>query len=146
MIKIRLFLVLGLFVVPAMLASSAIGQDDGCEAIMSQLREAKSQFRVDYKAQKKAFYNWNQYYKELHSMTYEATDEPLAESAKKCQEGDYLGKDFCKGALDKYNEISAKEAPAKAELDAAEAKANESKQNYNDLVSKAYEQSCNKKK
>jgi hypothetical protein len=145
MIKIRLFVPLGLFIIPAMLASSAIGQDADCEAIMSQLIEAKSQFEVDYKAQKKAFYNWNQYYKELHSMTYEATDEPLAKRAKKCQEGDYLGKDFCKGALDKYNEVSAKEAPAKAELDAAEAKADESKQNYNDLVSQADEQGCNKK-
>ena len=146
MIKTRLFVLLGLFVIPAMLASSAIGQDADCEAMMSQLKAAKSEYENNFKEQKKTFENWEQYYKELHSFTYEATDQPLAVSAEKCKTGDYLGKDFCKGAIQKFDEISAKEAPAKAELDAAKAKTAESMQNYNDLVSQADEQGCNKKK
>ena len=139
------FLLLGFFVVPAILASNAVGQDADCEQVMSQLKEAQSQSK-DYRHEaKKAFENWNKYYKELHSYTYEATDQPLAVSAKKCETGDYLGKDFCKGALDKYNEISAKEGPAKAELMSARAKASEARQNYNLLVSQADTEGCNKK-
>ena len=139
------FLLLGFFVVPAILASNAVGQDVDCEQVMSQLKEAQSQSK-DYRHEaKKAFENWNKYYKELHSYTYEATDQPLAVSAKKCETGDYLGKDFCKGALDKYNEISAKEGPAKAELMSARAKASEARQNYNLLVSQADTEGCNKK-
>ena len=139
------FLLLGFFIVPAILASNAIGQDVDCEQVMSQLEEAKSQYKADYKEQKKAFENWDKYYKELHSYTYEATDQPLAVSAKKCEAGEGLGKAFCKGALDKYNEISAKEGPAKAELMSARAKASEARQNYNLLVKQADMEGCNKK-
>jgi len=139
------FLLLGFFVVPAILASNAVGQDADCVAIMSQLKEAQSQSK-DYRHEaKKAFENWDEYYKELHSYTYEATDQPLAVSAKKCEAGEGLGKAFCKGALDKYNEISAKEGPAKAELMSARAKASEARQNYNLLVSQADTEGCNKK-
>ena len=139
------FLLLGFFVVPAILASNAVGQDADCVAIMSQLKEAQSQSK-DYRHEaKKAFENWDKYYKELHSYTYEATDQPLAVSAKKCEAGEGLGKAFCKGALDKYNEISAKEGPAKAELMSARAKASEARQNYNLLVKQADMEGCNKK-
>jgi hypothetical protein len=139
------FLLLGFFVVPAILASNAVGQDVDCEQVMSQLKEAQSQSK-DYRHEaKKAFENWDKYYKELHSYTYEATDQPLAVSAKKCEAGEGLGKAFCKGALDKYNEISAKEGPAKAELMSARAKASEARQNYNLLVSQADTEGCNKK-
>lgn len=139
------FLLLGFFVVPAILASNAVGQDADCVAIMSQLKEAQSQSK-DYRHEaKKAFENWDEYYKELHSYTYEATDQPLAVSAKKCEAGEGLGKAFCKGALDKYNEISAKEGPAKAELMSARAKASEARQNYNLLVKQADMEGCNKK-
>ena len=139
------FLLLGFFVVPAILASNAVGQDADCVAIMSQLKEAQSQSK-DYRHEaKKAFENWDKYYKELHSYTYEATDQPLAVSAKKCEQGEGLGKAFCKGALDKYNEISAKEGPAKAELMSAKAKASEARQNYNLLVRQADTEGCNKK-
>ena len=139
------FLLLGFFVVPAILASNAVGQDVDCEQIMSQLKEAKSEYR-DYRHEaKKAFENWDKYYKELHSYTYEATDQPLAVSAKKCETGEGLGKAFCKGALDKYNEISAKEGPAKVELQGARAKASEARQNLNLLVKQADMKGCNKK-
>jgi len=139
------FLLLGFFVVPAILASNAIGQEADCEAIMSQLKEAKTQYRDSKHEAKKAFENWDKYYKELHSYTYEATDQPLAVSAKKCETGDYLGKDFCKGAVQKYDEISEKEGPAKVELEGARAKAGEARQNYNMLVKQADSQGCNKK-
>lgn len=66
-------------------------------------------------------------------------------SAKKCEAGDYLGKDFCKGAVQKYGEISAKEGPAKVELQGASAKASEARQNYNLLVRQADMEGCNKK-
>ncbi len=139
------FLLLGFFVVPAILASNAVGQDADCVAIMSQLKEAKSEYK-DYRHEaKKAFENWDKYYKELHSYTYEATDQPLAVSAKKCETGEGLGKAFCKGALDKYNEISAKEGPAKVELQGARAKASEARQNLNLLVKQADMEGCNKK-
>ncbi|MEE8043899.1 MAG: hypothetical protein V3T32_02075 [Thermodesulfobacteriota bacterium] len=145
MIKFMLFAILGLLVTPTIFASYAIGQDADCVAIMSQLKEAQSQSK-DYRHEaKKAFENWDKYYKELHSYTYEATDQPLAVSAKKCEAGEGLGKAFCKGALDKYNEISAKEGPAKAELMSARAKASEARQNYNLLVKQADMEGCNKK-
>lgn len=66
-------------------------------------------------------------------------------SAKKCETGEGLGKAFCKGALDKYNEISAKEGPAKVELQGARAKASEARQNLNLLVKQADMKGCNKK-
>ncbi len=146
MIKIRLFVLMGVFVIPAMLASSAIGQDVYCETAMSQLKEASSQYKNSRREERKAFQNWDQYYKELHSFTYEATDQPLAVSAEKCKQGDGLGKAFCKGAIQKYDEISAKEAAAKVELDAAKAKTAEARHSYNYLVNQADEQGCNKKK
>jgi len=146
MIKFMLFAVLGLLVIPTIFASYAIGQDVDCEQVMSQLKEAQSQSK-DYRHEaKKAFENWDKYYKELHSYTYEATDQPLAVSAKKCEAGEGLGKDFCKGAVQKYGEISAKEGPAKAELMSARAKASEARQNYNLLVKQADMEGCNKTK
>ena len=117
-----------------------------CEEILAQLKEAKAVHNADYKEKGKAFNNWRKYNKELHSMSYEATDEPLADSAEKCEKGDYLGKDFCKGVLEEYNKILAKEKPAKAELDAAAAKSKESKTKYNILLREAYEMNCLVKK
>ncbi len=145
MIKFMLFAVLGLLVIPTIFASYANGQDADCEQVMSKLKEAKSQYKDCKHEAKKAFENWDKYYKELHSYTYEATDQPLAVSAKKCEAGDYLGKDFCKGAVQKYGEISAKEGPAKVELQGARAKASEARQNYNLLVRQADMEGCNKK-
>jgi hypothetical protein len=117
-----------------------------CKEILAQLEEAKSKHRTDYRAKGKAFNNWRKYNKELHSMSYEATDEPLANSAQKCEKEDYLEKDFCKGVLKEYNKISAKEKPAKAELDAAAAKSKESKTKYNILLREAYDMNCLVKK
>jgi hypothetical protein len=117
-----------------------------CEEIQAQLKEAKAVHDADYRAKGKAFNNWRKYDKELHSMSYEATDEPLADSAEKCEKGNYLGKDFCKGALEEFNKISAKEKPAKEQLDAAAAKSKESKTKYNILLREAYEMNCLVKK
>jgi len=117
-----------------------------CKEILAQLEEAKAVHNADYKAKGKAFNNWRKYNKELHSMSYEATDEPLADSAEKCEKGDYLGKGFCKGVLEEYNKILAKEKPAKAELDAAAAKSKESKMSYNILLRQSYEMNCLVKK
>jgi hypothetical protein len=117
-----------------------------CKEIQAQLKEAKAVHNADYKAKGKAFNNWRKYNKELHSMSYEATDEPLANSAQKCEKGDYLEKDFCKGVLKEYNKISAKEKPAKAELDAAAAKSKESKTKYNILLRQSYDMNCLVKK
>ena len=143
--KIRLFVLMGVFIIPAMLAASAAAQDIDCEAVMSQLPEVKAQYKRSKSEEKKAFENWDKYYQELHSFTYEATDQPLAVSAEKCKTGDYLGKDFCKGAIQKFDEISAKEAPAKVELDAAKAKTAEAMQNYNDVRSQSRQQECNRR-
>jgi hypothetical protein len=117
-----------------------------CEEIQAQLKEAKAVHDADYRAKGKAFNNWRKYDKELHSMSYEATDEPLADSAEKCEKGNYLGKDFCKGALEEFNKISAKEKPTKEQLDAAAAKSKESKTKYNILLREAYEMNCLVKK
>ena len=46
-----------------------------CEEILAQLKEAKAVHNADYKEKGKAFNNWRKYNKELHSMSYEATDE-----------------------------------------------------------------------
>jgi len=145
MIKIRLFVLMAVFIIPAMLAAGAAAQDIDCEAAMSQLPEAKAQYKSSKSEEKKAFENWDKYYQELHSFTYEATDQPLAVSAEKCKTGDSLGKDFCKGAIQKFDEISAKEAPAKVELDAAKAKTAEARQNYNDVKSQSRQRGCNRR-
>ncbi|TFG77158.1 MAG: hypothetical protein E4H21_04235 [Thermodesulfobacteriales bacterium] len=127
-------------------AEAPTEETSDCDEILAQLEEAKSKYNTDYRAKGKAFNNWRKYNKELHSMSYEATDEPLADSAEKCEKGDYLGKDFCKGALEEFNKISAKEKPAKEELDAAEAKSKESKISYNILLRQSYEMNCLVKK
>jgi len=117
-----------------------------CKEILAQLEEAKSKHHTDYKAKGRAYNNWRKYNKELHSMSYEATGEPLADSAEKCEKEDYLGKDFCKGVLEEYHKILAKEKPAKAELDAAAAKSKESKISYNILLRQSYDMNCLVKK
>ena len=113
-----------------------------CEQIMAKVKEAQAQHKADHKAKGKAFFNWKKYYDELHSMTYEATDEPLMNSVEKCQAEDEPTKPFCKGVMKKYDEISPKEKAAKEKLDKAEAKSKKSRTNYNLLLSEANEMNC----
>lgn len=113
-----------------------------CEPIEAKLKEAKAQHDADHKAKGKAYYNWKKYYKQLHSESYLNTDSPIIDSVKKCETDENPGKDFCKGVMKKYNEISPKEKSAKEELTAAEAKSNESRKNYNLLLAEANEMNC----
>jgi len=117
-------------------------QKADCQPIMAKVKEAQVQHKADYKAKGKAFYNWKKYHDELNSRTYEATDEPLVDSVKKCEGEDKPGKAFCKGVMKKYNEISPKEKAAKEKLDKAEAKSKESRKNYNLLLEEANDMNC----
>lgn len=143
--KIKNLLVIIIFFVPVFFVSNA-QSDNNCDEVIAQLNAAKSQYKADYKEQKKSYDNWSKYNQELQSNSYGLTDEPLSDSYKKCESGEIDKKDFCKGVTKRYEEISAKGAPAKAEFDAAEAKADKSRQAYNDLVSQARELGCNPKK
>ena len=145
MTKIKNLIVITLLVVPVLFVSNAHA-DNNCDAVQAQLEAAKSQYKADFKEQKKAFENWSKYNKELHSYSYGLTDEPLADSYINCKSGEMDNKDFCKGVMEKYDEITSKEAPSKAEYDAAEDKADASRQAYNDLVSEASDIGCNPKK
>ncbi|GJM14901.1 MAG: hypothetical protein DHS20C13_02280 [Thermodesulfobacteriota bacterium] len=117
-------------------------QKADCQPIMAKVEAAKVQHKADYKAKGKAFYNWKKYHDELNSRTYEATDEPLIDSVKKCEGEDEPKKPFCKGVMKKYNEISPKEKAAKEKLDKAEAKSKESRTNYNLLLEEADDMNC----
>ena len=144
--KIKNLLVIILFSLPVFFVSNAQELDNDCDEVVAQLKAAKSQYEADYKQQKKSYENWSKYNEELHSNSYGLTDEPLAESYKKCKSGEIDKKDFCKGVTEKYDEISGKEAPAKAEYGAAEATAYKSRHEYNVLVTQARELGCNPKK
>jgi len=113
-----------------------------CQPIMAKVEGAKAEHKADYKAKGKAFYTWKRYHDELNSRTYEATDEPLIDSVKKCEGEDESGKAFCKGVMKKYNEISPKEKAAKEKLDKAQAKSKESRTNYNLLLEEANDMNC----
>lgn len=144
--KIKNLLVIILFSLPVFFVSNAQESDNDCDEVMAQLKAAKSQYKADYKEQKKSYENWSKYNQELHSIGYGLTDEPLAVSYKKCESGEVDKKDFCKGVTKRYDEISAKEAPAKAEYGSAKAKADKSRHEYNVLVTQASELGCNPKK
>jgi hypothetical protein len=113
-----------------------------CDKILAQVKEAKAVHDTDHKAKGKAFYNWRKYNKELHAMSYEGTDEPIIDSVKKCEEEEKPGKDYCKRVMKAYDKIAPKEKAAKEQLVAADAKSNESRKNYNVLLSEAHEKNC----
>lgn len=91
-----------------------------CEQITSRQNELNEQYKSQRKHKKKAFENWDKYYKQLHSIEYGGTERPLADTAKQCKEGGGPDELFCKEALKRFDEISGKEAQAKQELDSAE--------------------------
>jgi len=113
-----------------------------CDKILAEVKAAKAVHDADYKAKGNAFYNWRKYNKQLHSISYEGTDKPLVDTVKTCEEEDKPGKDYCKRAMKVYNEIEPKEKVAKEQLDAAEAKSNKSRNNYNLLLAKSHEMNC----
>lgn len=145
--KFIYILLLALLISPAAFAeapqSEAVKDDKtNCEPIQAKLKEAQVQHKADHKAKGNAYYGWKKYYKQLHSDSYLNTDAPLMDSVKNCESEDKGGKDFCKGVMKKYNEISPKEKAAKEKLDAAEAKSEESRKNYNSLLTEANEMNC----
>lgn len=146
MTKIKILPLLILFVVPAYSVSNAQDLDNDCDNVIAKLNSAKSQFEADYKEQKKAYDKWVKYHKELHSDSYGLTDEPLSQSYKKCKSGEIDKKDFCKGVIEKHDEIASKEMPAKTAYADAEAKADQSRYEYNTLVTEASDLGCNPKK
>jgi hypothetical protein len=117
-----------------------------CEKILADLKAAQDQHNAAHKAKGKAYFTWKRYFDQVHSDTYENTDMPLADSVKKCEGENKPGKDFCKGALEKYNEISPKEKSAKEALDKAQEKSEKTRNNYNTLLRQAAEMNCVMKK
>lgn len=116
--------------------------DMSCEEIVSRQNDLKEQYRSQRKSKKKAFENWDKYYKELHSIEYGGTERPLADTANQCREGAGPDELFCKEALKRYDELSGKEAEAKLELDQAMHNAENTGQEMEALNAKAEESGC----
>jgi len=113
-----------------------------CEKILAELKEAQAIHNADYKAKGKAFFNWKKYHDELNSDSYLNTDAPIMDSVKKCEGEDPPDKDFCKGVMKKYNEISPKEKSTKEALVKAQEKSDESRKNYNEKLREASDMKC----
>ncbi len=113
-----------------------------CEKAIAELNEAQAQHKADYDAKGKAYFKWRKYSNELRADSYLNTDQPLMDSVKKCESGDGLGKDFCKGVAKEYDEISPKEKSAKEALDKAQEKSIESRKNYNAKLRAAADMNC----
>ncbi len=103
----------------------AAGQEVDCGKIMEQIKEAEKEYKPLLRERKKAFDNWSKYYNQLHADMYAGTEEPLADTAKKCESGEGIDEEFCKRAMEEYNKILAKEQETKKEFDAAHEKAAE---------------------
>lgn len=116
-----MFTLTGALALSAVLAGVeyAAGQETDCKKITAQIQEAEKEYKPLKDKQKKAFDNWSKYYKQLHSDTYAGTEKPLADSAKDCDSGEGVDEEFCKGVMEEYNQISAKEQETKKEFDAA---------------------------
>jgi len=113
-----------------------------CEKILAELKDGQSLHQAAYKAKGKAFYNWKKYYDELNSDSYLNTDAPLMDSVNKCEGEDPPGKDFCKGVMKKYNEISPKEKSAKETLVKAQEKSDQYRKSYNEKLREAADMKC----
>lgn len=117
-------------------------QEMSCSEILSKKQELKQQYKAEKHNERKAFDNWDKYYKELHSIEYGGTERPLADTAKACREGDGPSGLFCKEALKRYDELAGKEAQAKKELDATKKNANQMGMNMRALSQQAKEKEC----
>jgi len=124
------------------LSQDTSAEETGCEEILSEKQDLKEQYTAQKHNEKKAFSNWDKYYKELHSIEYGGTERPLAETAKACREGDGPDKPFCKEALKRYDELAEKEGQAKKELDATKENAGQLGASMRALSQKAQEKGC----
>ncbi len=140
--------ILFLFLSPLTFAEAPADTDavsPECEKILAELKEAQALHNMDYKAKGETFFNWKKYHDELNSDSYLNTDAPLMDSVKKCEGEETPNKDFCKGVMKKYNEISAKEKSTKEALVKAQEKSDESRQSYNEKLREAADMKCSMK-
>lgn len=113
-----------------------------CQQILADLKVAQDQHNAAYKAKGKAYINWRKYFDQIHSDSYLNTDKPLLDSVEECKGQDKPDKDFCKGVMDRYNEISPKEKAAKEELVKAQEKSDGLKMNFNQKLRVAADKNC----
>ena len=145
MTKLLFTAILFLFLSPLTFAEAPADTDavsPECEKILAELKEAQALHNTDYKTKGEAFFNWKKYHDELNSDSYLNTDAPLMDSVKKCEGEDTPNKDFCKGVMKKYNEISPKEKSTKEALVKAQEKSDESRQSYNKKLREAADMEC----
>lgn len=122
-------------------AEKAKGQDVDCTQLEAQIQQADQVYKDAHHKQVDAFRIWDKYYKALHSDTYEGTEEPLADTAQKCESDESKG-NYCSGAMEDYENITASEQKAKANLDAAKAEADQAEANLSELKAKAEANAC----
>jgi cell division protein FtsB len=122
-------------------AERAKGQDVDCSQLEAQIQQADQVYKEARHKQADAFGDWDKYYKSLHSDTYEGTDEPLADTAQKCESDDTKG-NYCSGAMVDYENMTASEKKAKQKLDAANAEEAKAQANLDALKQKAQANGC----
>jgi len=134
----------GIFVLAAgsLVSEYSHAEEMSCSEILANKQDLREQYKTEKHNERKAFNNWDKYYKELHSIEYGGTERPLADTAKACQEGDGPNEHFCKDALKRYDELAGKEAQAKKELDATKENANQLGENMRALSQKAKVNGC----
>ncbi|MFI5323530.1 MAG: hypothetical protein ACHQ6U_08370 [Thermodesulfobacteriota bacterium] len=119
----------------------AKGQDVDCSRLEAQIQQADKVYMEASHKQVDAFRDWDKYYKSLHSDTYEGTEEPLADTAQKCKSDDSKG-NYCSGAMEDYQNISASEQKAKQKLDSANAEQTKAQASLDALKQKAQANGC----
>ncbi len=129
-------------IIGSVISDHSQAEEMSCAEIRAGIAEVRKEYKRAKHKEKKAFDNWDKYYKELHSYEYGGTDRPLAYSAKACREGEGIDERFCKGALDRYDELSGKEAAAKKELDTIKENADQMGGNLAGLRKKADMKGC----
>lgn len=142
--RIMLTVLAGVF---TFMAGSAVcgysyAQEMSCSEILANKQDLREQYKTEKHNERKAFNNWDKYYKELHSIEYGGTERPLADTAKACREGEGPNEHFCKDALKRYDELAGKEAEAKKELDATKENAEQLGDNMRAFSQKAKEKGC----
>jgi hypothetical protein len=119
--------------------SNAQGVD--CSQLNAQIKQADRVYKEAQHKQEDAFKDWDRFYRSLHSDTYGGTDEPLANTAQKCESSDSKG-DYCKGAMDDYQNMTESEKNAKQKLNVANAEEGKALETLNTLKLKAQENGC----
>jgi len=117
-------------------------QETDCGQIMENLKAAEKAYKEALHEQKKAFGEWDKYYKKLHSDTYAGTEEPLADTVDKCGEGESEPGGFCTRADEDYQDISAKEKEKKKAFDEAKQNAAEAGGKVEELKQQAKDGGC----